>query len=723
MRGIGSFVSIGLFTGAIIWNAFGKPFPHTARRAQRIVLDMLSMLRSGKKLQTTLEKRVTECGIVELKVDWMGMRRVSVVIPVFNGFHETKRCIESVLANLQSGHRVIIVDDASTDARMEPYYVSLLQTHPDRVSILRNEKNSGFVISANRGIQAAEDDDVMLLNNDTVVPPIWIERLQEAAYSQPDAASVTPLSNQASIYSVLRESIDALLDRFTVNDIDRHIERHAQMRIPEIPTGVGFCMFMRRDVIDHVGVFDERFGIGYGEENDWCMRAKKRGYCHYLHDGCFVYHAGHVSMKEAGHTTGEETIASHEMLLEELHPEYMAHVQRFMATNTMALIKSHTEGLISKCIPARKRVLYVLHHPIRTDLIGGVEYHVSDLSRALESEYECFIASSDGGNIIVQSECGADVTERLWQYAKGKETDDDILAAFDVMLSRFSPDVVHVHHLMGLSFGILPLARSHGAAVVYNVHDWLFTNEETHPICTDNLGVIDPRVVARNRPFLAYAHAIITPSLSAMDIVQSAYGDLPSVKRVIPHGIEVKRRIVKPKDYIPTICFLSYVHAPHKGKDLVQQLVPHLLQRNVRIIFLGSEPHYWGKLVEHPQVTFAGIYQRDTVVDKLAEVQPNIVCILSVTPETYCYAVDDAWSAGLPVYCTPIGAPAERIAATGAGKIAPSFDSAVIAEDIFSFIHSVDYDRALAAAKNTTITSTKTMAEAYSKLYEELVSA
>ncbi len=679
------------------------------------------LARPDRTGESALEKMSKQHGTIVLRPDWTAMRHVTVIIPVHNAFDETVRCLASVIAHSHASHRILVVDDASTDPRMEPYLSSLERDHPARVKILKQDHNLGFVQTVNNGMRYAGNDDVILLNNDTIVPSTWVERLQEAAYSRPDAASVIPLSNEASIYSVLRDSIGALLQRFSVADIDRHIERHTQFRLPEIPTSVGFCMFIRRTALEKVGLFDERFGIGYGEENDWCMRTKQAGFRHYLHDGCFVYHVGHVAMKEAGHTQGESSIASHEQLLRSLHPDYETIVQNFLATDTMASIRSHVEKTIGLCTRAQKRIAFILHHPIRSQYIGGIEYHVEDLSDVLRDRYECFVIAPDGDDIVVQSERNGGATERLWRYGTRGGTEQDILNTMEKISRRFSCDIVHVHHTAGLSFAVLPLARAHGASVVYGVHDWLCVHEQTHPLCTEDAGVIDRDTVAKRAMFLQSAHAIVAPSKCVMDIVRSVYGELPSLKRIVPCGIDGKRRIVRPRTDNLTVCFLSYVHEKRKGSALIRELVPRLVRRNIRVVFLGSEANYWPEFAGEPMVEFAGLYERAHVGDRLEAIAAHLVCILSASPETYCYAHDEAWCAGIPVYVTPLGAPAERIRNFGGGRIAPSFNAEAIAEDIAGFLQSEAYDKARMDVENMRITSIADMATAYQGLYEELM--
>src|SRR5215469_16493341 len=146
---------------------------------------------------------------------------------------------------------------------------------------------------------AAGDNDVILLNSDTVVYDGWVRKLVEAAYNDEMIGTAMPLSNNASCYSIFP-------DISPQNDLNSLLTLE-EGEASDIPVGVGFCMYVKREVLDKVGLFDPIFGLGYGEETDLCLRAMAIGYRHVLAPGVFVYHAGSASMvpaqvKEAGQT-------------------------------------------------------------------------------------------------------------------------------------------------------------------------------------------------------------------------------------------------------------------------------------------------------------------------------------------------------------------------------------------------------------------------------------
>jgi GT2 family glycosyltransferase len=141
---------------------------------------------------------------------------------------------------------------------------------------------------------------VVLLNSDTEVANGWLDRLQHAACSAPDVGTVTPFSNNATIctypYEGWTGDVPGSLGLAGLDTLFATVNRG---RTANLPTAVGFCMYIRRACLTQTGYFDEeRFGRGYGEENDFCMRAAAAGWRNILAADVFVYHKGSVSFGE-----------------------------------------------------------------------------------------------------------------------------------------------------------------------------------------------------------------------------------------------------------------------------------------------------------------------------------------------------------------------------------------------------------------------------------------
>lgn len=265
-------------------------------------------------------------------------RSVSIVVPVYRQLALVRTCIESVLASLAHNRtpaRLAVIDDASPEPELSAWLDE--QAAAGRITLLRNPSNLGFIESVNRGLRAHPDDDALLLNADTEVHGDWIDRLRAALYDAPDIASVTPWSNNGEISSfpiIARNApapSSAQLAQLDGNAADLR-QRGATCDI-ELPTCCGFAMLMRRSVLDEIGMLDGVALVrGYGEEVDWCLRARAAGYRHLLATGVFVAHTGTVSFRF------EKTlrVRQNRHVLAARYPAYRGEYAHFLASDPLA---------------------------------------------------------------------------------------------------------------------------------------------------------------------------------------------------------------------------------------------------------------------------------------------------------------------------------------------------------------------------------------------------
>lgn len=250
---------------------------------------------------------------------------VAIVVPVYDAPELVERCLDSVLARTTGRARLIVVDDASPDPRVAPLLARYARTAG--VDVLRNETNRGFTATANRGIGAAGRADVVLLNADAEVGPNWLTGLRRAACSRDDVGTVTAVSDNAGAFSVPElERANDLPPGWSFERAARVLWQQAGLAYPELPTGNGFCLYIRRAAIDRVGRLDEAaFPQGYGEENDFCQRAARAGLRHLIAGDVLVRHARSASFgEERRRRLGEAGMA----VLRERWPDYEAEVGR-----------------------------------------------------------------------------------------------------------------------------------------------------------------------------------------------------------------------------------------------------------------------------------------------------------------------------------------------------------------------------------------------------------
>ena len=289
---------------------------------------------------------------------------VSIIIPVYNAYNYLEACVGSVLCKTRfEGAQLILIDDKSTDERVLPLLRKIKKENGATVELIENEKNLGFVGTVNKGLSLSKND-VVILNSDTEVSEGWMDRLVECAYSDADIATVTPLSSNAGLASVPVFNRDNGLPKgYNLDDMSRVVNDCSMRIFPEIPSGHGFCLYIKREVLDKVGYFDEKtFGKGYGEENDFCFRCFKYGYRHVLCDTAYVQHKGAQSFGEKG---------SHLNELEEKYPKIMKEVGWWYAKRDIKIIGDNIALKIST-MSNRVNIMFIVKK-INTRLLEFID--------------------------------------------------------------------------------------------------------------------------------------------------------------------------------------------------------------------------------------------------------------------------------------------------------------------------------------------------------------
>jgi O-antigen biosynthesis protein len=211
-------------------------------------------------------------------------RPVSIIIPAFNELEYCRQCVDSITLNTDpASYRLVLVDNGSTDG-VGAYFDTI-----DGAVVVHAGQNLGFAGGVNLGLKHAEGD-VLLLNSDTVVPREWLPRLQAALHADDRAGIVGPMSNHVSGAQLI-PSLD-LTSMDEVNAFSDKLFQEKGTSFVRTKRLVGFCMLIRERVIESVGMFDESFGLGNFEDDDYCLRAIDAGYELRIASGCFVFHYG-----------------------------------------------------------------------------------------------------------------------------------------------------------------------------------------------------------------------------------------------------------------------------------------------------------------------------------------------------------------------------------------------------------------------------------------------
>ncbi len=262
---------------------------------------------------------------------------VDIIIPVYKGREETIACIQSVFSSFNKlVSRVIVVDDYSPDPALVDALTAFEQQ--GKLTLLRRKINAGFIGAVNTALDfdSSSRRDVVLLNADTLVHGDWLDRLQRAAYSHRSVATATPLSNNGELLSHPEPHRQGIMPDAAMLAILDEQARAGRAKPCIIPTGIGFCMYIRRDALYALGGFDEAFlQRGYAEENDFCLRASANGWRNVAASNVYVAHRGEVSFGAEKRWLAANNVRR----LKFRYPEHDADYDAFLARDPLASIR------------------------------------------------------------------------------------------------------------------------------------------------------------------------------------------------------------------------------------------------------------------------------------------------------------------------------------------------------------------------------------------------
>lgn len=270
---------------------------------------------------------------------WLG---TDIVIPVYSDAELSELAITTALNSLDDNYdcRLIIINDASPDPLVYKLFDKLRKQENPRLIVLENTINLGFSGTVNRALEYSKDRDILLLNSDAIVPDNFISRIKAAAYSHYRVATVTPLSNNASVFSAPTMNGYALekeqaIDTVSINDSLLAI-KNPGFSI-EVPVGHGFCMYLRRSALNRLGYFNELlFGRGYSEEVDFCLRARSAGFLNVCVPSVYVGHVGGVSF---GADANAMKIKNRK-IIQERYPTYFDEMRAFTKHDPLSAYRS-----------------------------------------------------------------------------------------------------------------------------------------------------------------------------------------------------------------------------------------------------------------------------------------------------------------------------------------------------------------------------------------------
>lgn len=680
------------------------------------------------------------------------VRKVRVIVPVFNAYEAVEECLASLEVHCPAYASVLVVNDGSTDPRI-PELLARFSRKP-RFAILDNGTNLGYTRSINRAIRSCPDEDVVLLNSDTQVTARWLDNLRYCAYAHARHGTVTALSNNAGAFSVpvIGEcnepppGLDAA--QFAA------IVAHSTPGTPiEVPTANGFCMYIRRDLLAHVGEFDEeRFPRGYGEENDFSMRALRAGWKNVVCDKALVFHKRSQSFKEEKVQLMQQGADQMRML----YPEYKAMTGRYRDLE-FSLLRNRIARALATARPedALPRILFVI-----STTTGGTPQTNMDLMRSLSGNYNCFLLRCDSRTIFLSELVGDELVARE-QVALGREIEpethlsDEYDRIVAELMYRYAISLVHIRHLLWHGLNLPEVAKAMNIPVVYSMHDF-YTVCASHNLldeklaycggtCTPGQGLCQATLWPHGKPdslkhgfvhhwramfnrTLASCDRFVTTAPSAAGIISANYPVLDGRIDVIPHGRDFDGfhdLAGAPAEGDALKVLVPGNIGPSKGSDLIREMHMHDGGGTVEFHLLGAVARGLSGIgIQH------GKYNREDFASFVKEIRPSVGMILSIWPETYCHTLTEMWACGIPVLAMDIGAVGDRIRASGGGWLIPvdAAPDTILATLRAIAADSEEYARRRQAVlewqeQEGVVNTVKAMSARYQAIYEDLLRA
>lgn len=603
---------------------------------------------------------------------------VDVIVPVYRAFDETLSCLWHVLkARDELQFELVVVDDCSPEPELSKALLELAES--GHITLLRNKTNAGFVKTVNRGMRLNTDRDVVLLNSDTEVYSGWIDRLYEQAQRDPLIGTLTPLTNNGTICSYPHFPHDnphsLEIGYEEIDEIARTV--NADVDPVPAPTGVGFAMYIKREVLEAVGYFDEEaFGTGYGEENDFCQRAQAAGWLDMITSNVFIRHLGSMSFQEqkAGRIRHAENV------INTRYPKYHDRVQRFIEADPLRSHRARIDEERLLRLSRNQNILVISH-----GRGGGTEQATREYcDQMVNIGVSAFRMRVDIPNRdrVAHFHAAAEDLPNLPTLSIDGDCRDVI-----ALWRRLGIDRVDIHHQADFGrFGaerLLALLEVSGIPWRYVIHDYLlicprfslaganaiYCGEPDAAGCKSCLkanhsefGIVDiNRWRADNHALLQGAEACVVPDRDVGNRLQKYF---PGVEfQIVPHDSVVRGQRPKNKGSKADTLRIGVIGAISelKGFSYLVDCANYCRSQNLRITFFIVGFTSNDQLAKEAGIQVTGKYNHANLQERLSELKLDAILQPVRIPETYSYTLSAAIESGLPILVFDIGAPQSRL--------------------------------------------------------------
>ena len=645
------------------------------------------------EFRNNYNKDIFKCSVTvqdenTLKVNTKVESILDVIIPIYKNVDITQNCIESVLAsNNKIKYHLILINDKSPDLGMS----EMLKKYErySHISIIENSENLGFIGSVNKGMNLHERD-VVLLNSDTITTDHWLDKLYKTAYSEYNIATVTPLSNSATILSYPKTLVDnEIPEGLTAHSINEICEKVNAGLVIDLPTAHGFCMFIKRQTLFEIGQFNqEKFGQGYGEENDFSLRALSKGWRNVATCDTFIQHISSVSFAD----DKDAFIAKNLRIVNKIYPEYHSFVNKFINNDPLRVPRRNISKGIFKSVTS-KYILSISH-----TRGGGTKVAVDTLAQLLMEE---------GEETLILEFIDNKYHLKSYHYPFSIEYHSeewDILVQDLLDLGVWH---IHYHHIIEFEWNVFLLPSLLDVEYDYSLHDYLsicprinLINEK-HEYCTEPAVNICNQCIRNNGvdevlktkleetysnienwrekffTFMKRARRIYVPNRDVLERIENYYPLSNVVVKEHPESVKMAtvnlHRYKDNRAKVAIIGAVSYM----KGFNRIYECIKDAYRRKLPIdfIIIGFTVND-EMLQKYSNVTITGRYAEEELEGLIHKYNCSISLFLNVWPETFSYTFSESLKNTLYPIAYDIGAISARIKEIGVGKVLPLDSSA-----------------------------------------------
>lgn len=633
---------------------------------------------------------------------------VDIILPVYNGLNYLEILLPQIFQYSDLKFKIYITNDASPDPRISTFLTEIKNKYPENVEIDTNKTNLGFTKTVNSLFQKCTNDYIVLLNSDTEVNENWLSRLLFPFIKDEKIATITPMSNCATICSFPNIGDNDLLEKLSPSELNKRLLKLPSY-VEEIPTGVGFCMAIKRKTLLETGFFDDKnFPRGYGEEVDLCFRFQKIGYKNILNGSLFVYHkhGGSFSSVEK-----KKLQAVNQKKIEELHPEFTSKLTSYFESNTFCLHKFIYLLSILKS-DATPVCLFFDH-----DLGGGTNVYTRNYQLS-KPEITYINITFPNPNINPNALLLARIKYSNLYFQFTLESPSVLFKIFD--LANFSPNDLILNNLVSYSnlFQLLTDVENYkrnNPALTIKVlgHDFypicpnflLFNKTEfcnipedanTCRSCIANLTeTIEPVLISNDftthqkwrgkwGSLLQLCDEVTVFSESTKNLYVRVWPKISDKIVIKPHQLIGFTKKAKSKK---NICVLGNIHSIAKGAAIVKDLAIELEKNNpgnYNLISIGAiAPQY-----DSQNINKTGAYTIDNLYEKLIEHRIDLIFIPSVCSETFSFTTREAIESNIPTACFQLGGQYDQIKNYSKGIVIKHISAKAILESFDNFFQT-----------------------------------